>query len=307
MLLFHGYEESSDLPPRPNERACQQLATTNDSSLGRRCERFSFRKDQLREIVEQCRAGEKELVQVCNAITDQMGGRLRPGERIVTQYPDEHGFSWHRSHGRHVKNVNPLIEAAMIQLAQGILKRGVKKSHATLLLPEYEHLGPVSIADVEKVFQQYNLWTGGRKVKIKPKQRCRYEADYTNLIWHADLHHFHQGEWAIAWITDRSRLCLGVTFLPNRSSIETAEALWEILNQYSGPYWIWTDNGTEFEGSFQMILKKKGIRHICSSPHNPQQNGKCERYRRTLEMAPKQADVAALIAEYNRAPHFRLP
>jgi transposase InsO family protein len=46
-----------------------------------------------------------------------------------------------------------------------------------------------------------------------------------------------------------------------------------------------------------MILKKRIIRHIYSSPYNPQQNGTCERYLRTLEMAPKQADVAALIAE----------
>jgi hypothetical protein len=62
-------------------------------------------------------------------------------------------------HGRHVKNVNPLIGAGIIQLAQGILKRGVKKMHATVLLPEDEHLGPVSAADVEKVLHQYNLWT----------------------------------------------------------------------------------------------------------------------------------------------------
>jgi hypothetical protein len=116
----------------------------------------------------------------------------------VTHWWDEPGFLWHRSHGQHVKNVNPLIEAAVIQLAQGILKRGVKKMHATLLLPESEHPGPVRVADVEKVFQKYNLWTGARKVKIKPKQRCHYEADCTNLIWHTDLHHFHHGEWVIA-------------------------------------------------------------------------------------------------------------
>jgi transposase InsO family protein len=72
-------------------------------------------------------------------------------------------------------------------------------------------------------------------------------------------------------------------------------------------YSIWTDNGTEFEASFQMILKKRGIRHICSSPYNPEQNGKCEQYWRTLEVVPKRADVAALIGEYNPAPHFRLP
>jgi IS30 family transposase len=101
---------------------------------------------------------------------------------------------------------------------------------------------------------------GARKVKVKPKQRCRYEADYTNLIQHTDLHHFHYGEWVMAWIDDRSRLCLGVEFLPNKSSIETAEGLCEMLSQYPAPYSIWTDNGTEFEGSYQMILKKRGIR-----------------------------------------------
>jgi hypothetical protein len=151
-----------------------------------------------------------------------MGRPLRPGEKIATQYWDEYGFSRHRSHGRHVKNVSPLIETAIIQLAQGIIKRRVKKMHTMLLLPECEHLGPVGVVDAEKVFQQYNLWTGARKVKIKPKQRCRYEADYTNLIWHTDPNHFHHGEWVIAWIDDRSRLCLGVKSLPNKSSIETA-------------------------------------------------------------------------------------
>jgi hypothetical protein len=159
-----------------------------------------------------------------------MGRPLRTGERIVIQYWDEYGFSWHRSHGRHVKSVNPLIEAAVIQLAQGILKRGVKQMHSTLLLPKYEHLAPVSVADVEKVFQQYNLWTGAGKVKIKQKHQCRYEADSTNLIWHTDLHQFHHDEWVIAWIDDRSQLCLAVKCLPNKSSAETAEALCEILS-----------------------------------------------------------------------------
>jgi transposase InsO family protein len=93
-------------------------------------------------------------------------------------------------------------------------------------------------------------------------------------------------------------LCFGVKFVPNKSSIETAEALYEILSQYSAPYSIWTDIGTEFEGSFQMILRKRGIRHIYSSPYNCQQDQKCERYWPTLEMAPKQADVAALIAAF---------
>jgi IS30 family transposase len=143
-------------------------------------------------------------------------------------------------------------------------------------------------------------------VKIKPKQRRCYGADHTNLIWHTNLHHFHLGESVIAWIDDRSQLCLEAKVLPNKSSVQTAEGLCEILSQYSAPYSIWTDNGTEFEGSFQMILKKRDNHHICSSPYNPQQSRKCERYWRTVEMAPKQADVAALVPEYNQTPHFVL-
>jgi hypothetical protein len=45
-----------------------------------------FLEDQLRELAEQYRTGEKELVQACDAITDRNGRPLRPGERIVTQY-----------------------------------------------------------------------------------------------------------------------------------------------------------------------------------------------------------------------------
>jgi IS30 family transposase len=94
----------------------------------------------------------------------------------------------------------------------------------------------------------------GTKSDNQAEEVSRYEADYTNLIWHTDLHQFHQGEWVIAWIDDRSRMCLGFQFLPNKSSTEIAKELWEILGKYSVPDSIWTDNGAEFEGSFQTIF-----------------------------------------------------
>jgi hypothetical protein len=81
----------------------------------------------------------------------------------MTRYWDEHGFSWHHSHGRDVKNVNPLIEAAIIQLAQGILKRGVKKMQATLLLPEYEHLGQSALLMSRRLFNNTIFGWGHEK------------------------------------------------------------------------------------------------------------------------------------------------
>jgi hypothetical protein len=48
ILLFYGYEDSSDDPPRLDEPACQELATANDSSFGRRFKTFFSRRPVTR-------------------------------------------------------------------------------------------------------------------------------------------------------------------------------------------------------------------------------------------------------------------
>jgi transposase InsO family protein len=99
------------------------------------------------------------------------------------------------------------------------------------------------------------------------------------MIWHRNLHDFHHGGWIIAWIDDRSRMCLGFKSLANKDSFETANAFCEVLSEQSVPYSIRTDNGKEFERSFQKVLVEPLICHIYSAPYNLQQNGKCERFR----------------------------
>jgi hypothetical protein len=46
------------------------------------------------------------------------------------------------------------------------------------------------------------------------------------------------------------------------------------------------------------------VHNIDSTPFNHQQNGKCERSWRAIEMARKENDLSALVAEHNRMPHF---
>jgi hypothetical protein len=70
--------------------------------------------------------------------------------------------------------------------------------HAIMLLPEYDHFGPVSATNIEKVFQKYYLWAPKKGPTVQLPNRCRYEANYNNLIWHSDLHHFHRGDWITA-------------------------------------------------------------------------------------------------------------
>jgi hypothetical protein len=168
-------------------------------------------------------------------------------------YWADQGFEWYRPYAPLKNLIAPVTQEMIMQLACYLMNPGVKKMHATLLLPESDYLNPVSIMDIEKSFAKCNLWTGKRKPKVKFPIRCRYEADYNTMIWHADLHYFHHGGWIIAWIDDRSRMCLSFKFLSNQSSAEAANAFCEIPSEYLILCSIWTDNGKEFKGSSQKV------------------------------------------------------
>jgi hypothetical protein len=68
---FYVGDESPDLPPGLSQQGCEDLSIVKDLSFGRRCKTFLFREDQLRDLAEQYCTGRKELVQVCDEITDR--------------------------------------------------------------------------------------------------------------------------------------------------------------------------------------------------------------------------------------------
>jgi hypothetical protein len=53
---------------------------------------FYFQQDQLQDIAEQYRSGQKESAQICTEITDLAGRSLNPVKRTVTRYWTDHGF-----------------------------------------------------------------------------------------------------------------------------------------------------------------------------------------------------------------------
>jgi transposase InsO family protein len=67
------------------------------------------------------------------------------------------------------------------------------------------------------------------------------------------------------------------------------------------PHMITIDNGGEFTGaSFQAVLRQNGIRDWRTEPYTPQQNGKIERWWKTLEQGiVKRTEVERFIVEYN--------
>jgi hypothetical protein len=97
---------------------------------------FYFQQDQFQDLSEQYRSGQKELVQIYAEIADLAGRSLNPVERTVTRYWTDYGFQWYCPYDAPEKNVSPAVQEAIIRLAHGLLKRGMKNMYATLLLPE---------------------------------------------------------------------------------------------------------------------------------------------------------------------------
>jgi hypothetical protein len=279
----------------------------SDKTLTRSQISKKFQESQLRDLAEKYKQEIIELEEICSEIRDAEGHPIKTSKSTVKNYWTQLGIDWQRTSGRKKKEIDPEVEATILQIWNQPYKPGVRKMHSILLLPEYDFLGPVSLRDVLKVFKKNSLWRGKLKKQKKELYRCEYEADYVNMIWHTDLHLFKKTQQVITWIDDKSRKCMGFKFIRNKEAKATRKALEEVLERYSKPYAIWSDNGTEFKAEFAELLAENGILHVHTLPGNPQQNGKCERYWKTLEMAAGPDEVATLIDQYNNIPHFSLP
>ena len=141
----------------------------------------------------------------------------------------------------------------------------------------------------------------------KPSQkRCRYEADYPDLIWHTDLHNF-AGQYLIAFIDDYSRYVVHVELLPTKDS-SVIKTVFEIAIQHNNrPFCIWTDNGTEFKGHFKQFCDSNNIKIVLTKVANPEQNGKCERFWRTADNCKDPGELRQWVNAYNNMPHMGLP
>jgi transposase InsO family protein len=169
----------------------------------------------------------------------------------------------------------------------------------------------VSRHQVYKVYEQNNLF----QYRFKPPpqdRRCRYEACQKDLIWHTDLHNVIINDvpkYLIAFLDDATRFIIGWRILETKDASNTARFLQDTLNQTKPvkPFVLWSDNGTEFKAQFQQLLENEGIIHRWTTPHNPQQNGKIERFWRNVKKLNNERDIGFKIRQYNEMPHTGLP
>jgi transposase InsO family protein len=268
-----------------------------------------FDQDCLRRLAFRITSGDITLTAVCAEVLDAHG-RPRPISRTaLIQAFDRFGIEHpHFTRGRPATSVPPAL-LDEIRARYDRFPMGATRMFMSLQDPPVRaRLGRITSPMVEHAYDALNLWRYHLPDEVPEPPRCRYEACQANLIWHTDLHQPHDAPgYMIAFLDDASRRIMGIEHLEHKSADQTAAALIRALNFHQAPYAIWSDNGTEFRAEFDTVLARLHICHLRTTPYNPQQNGKMERFWPTLERCPPGVPLFQYINSYNQAVHTALP
>jgi hypothetical protein len=144
------------------------FSTPSDSGEGGSVLRWRkitfFQLEQFESPARQYRTGELSSQEICALVTDATGHALNPPEKPVREYWEQHGIAWHRPPGRICTTVAPEFETIILEPARHILKRGVKKMHDTLHLPQYNHLPRFPIEMLERfLIREIYMWGIGKR------------------------------------------------------------------------------------------------------------------------------------------------
>lgn len=78
----------------------------------------------------------------------------------------------------------------------------------------------------------------------------RYATEYTNAIWHGDIHFFRndQSRPIFGLIDDKSRFKLFCSRVSDKTAKTVKNAFQKAIDAYGIPYTYWSDNGGENQG-----------------------------------------------------------
>jgi transposase InsO family protein len=133
-----------------------------------------------------------------------------------------------------------------------------------------------------------------------------FVAKYVDSLWHTDLHELQlPGKitggagifYLIAFLDDASRYIMHHRLIPDKRVDTCAAVLAETFQMRAPPCVLGTDNGGEFTGeAFTSGLRQHGVTPWRTKPYTPEQNGKMERFWRSLEHARAGKSTAPKIA-----------
>lgn len=158
--------------------------------------------------------------------------------------------------------------------------------------------------DVRRIYEENQLFIY-KKDQTANMHPNKFVAKYANQLWHTDLHEIEPDEdranekrYIIGFIDDRSRFLIHHEIIYSKTSVKTSEALENAFQKVAHtPHCITIDNGGEFIGKdFQNILKKYKVQDHRTHPYTPEENGKIERWWKTME--GKRSPIKKLTSEY---------
>jgi putative transposase len=155
--------------------------------------------------------------------------------------------------------------------------------------------------------------------KQKKRKRCRYVRKHSGSLLHTDWHRKSESHpYAIAFLDDASRKVVACGEFDSANAENSVRVLRMAIahcQEYSLQIQeINTDRGSHFynnkselKSEFEAALEDSGIRHIPSSPNNPQTNGKLERLWYEYDRHRFRFDTfAAFVHWYNGLIHGEL-
>lgn len=202
-----------------------------------------------------------------------------------------------------VKSYKVSFNVGYQRTAFALQKRGIECSERT----------------IRTIFELEGLFLYEQPYKEK-EPRIRYVAKLAGQVWHTDLHYWDLvpspsdpqtviRTYVIAFIDDRSRKIMHAGILNDKTSLAATSELALAIQLNPPPCRIIIDNGTEFVGHpFQSFLKSHGINQWRTQPYTPEQNGKIERWWKTLDDSiVDHQKLQELVNEYNNFwPHKAL-
>ena len=201
---------------------------------------------------------------------------------------------------------NLKIEDEDFESVQTLLKHcscGTKRTSEVLEMP---------ITKVRKIFKSLNS-ENFQKVD-KKEHNQRFHSTAIDALWHTDIHYLKDKPpyentiaYLISFIDDLSREIVYWEILPNKSMELSTQALRNCINKTGRkPAMMTTDNKKEFVGvEFIQELEKNDIIHYKITRHNPEENGKIERFWQNIEKLDNYLDIGAQIELYNKTYNHR--
>jgi hypothetical protein len=272
--------------------------------------------DELQTLADLINKGKFTLGAAAASVHDIFGNPRKITDRGLAKAFKHFHIVVNPKRGRPQVEMPPAAELFVLT-QQAFFPMGVTRMAAWLDRPEHEAGFGCRITPtmVYKVYDRLDLYRYERPHAAELIKRCRYEACKVHVFWHTDLHLYRGGIMqpdedrglVIAFIDDASRVVVGHECIPDKRAVTVRGVLERILLATGvTPYAIWSDNGGEFKGEFQGLLQEQGIRHVYTKPRNPQQNGKIERWWRTLEGSYSAEGLGEWVEAYNKRPHMGL-